>query len=286
MSSEASTIRVESWSELQNALFADSWNPKIGRYRSHHAFRGLSDAAYPLATTLMRLGGPYVELERHLVRNFRKYARGSVVEQDSLWHWVSVAQHYGLPTRLLDWSNSPYVALHFATANLEKYDVDGAIWVVDYTRVHQLIPAALRRPLEAEGAGLFTVEMLSQTVASFADLGAMAVEPFAFFLEPPSIDPRIFHQYALFSVASAADLSFDDWLAKHASLFKKIIIPAELKWEVRDKVDLANINERTLFPGLTGLCHWLHRYYSPKERGSAHGMPINPLPGPPPMPGD
>jgi hypothetical protein len=45
-------------------------------------------------------------------------------------------------------------------------------------------------------------------------------------------------------------------------LYKKIIIPAELKWEIRDKMDQANITERVLFPGLDGLSQWLRRHYA------------------------
>ena len=49
--------RVSTWNELQDQLFAESWNPELGRFRSRFAFRGLSDAGYSLATTLRRLGG-------------------------------------------------------------------------------------------------------------------------------------------------------------------------------------------------------------------------------------
>src|SRR5262249_7413229 len=88
------TMRVdkaESWAHCQDLLFDGSWNEQLGRFRSPWAFRGLSEATYSLDTTLMRLGGPVEQLERHLLRNFMKYAHRDVVERDSYWHWLSVA---------------------------------------------------------------------------------------------------------------------------------------------------------------------------------------------------
>lgn len=266
------TLRIRSWTDLQEKLFEDSWNPEIGRYRMRGAFRGLSDARYPLATTLQRLGGSYVELERHLLRNFRKYAHRDVVERDSLWHWLAVAKHYGLPARLLDWTNSPYVALHFATASIERFDCDGVVWAVDYLKVHRLLPPVLRWHLEQEGANLFTVEMLSKSLKSFKELSDLATgEPYALFFEPPSIDDRIINQYAFFSVMSDASARLDSWLEKHPEVVRRLIIPAALKWEIRDKLDQANINERVMFPGLDGLSQWLTRYYSPRHPDEEEG---------------
>lgn len=255
---------VSSWAQLQEELFADSWNEELGRFRSRYAFRGLSDAEYRLETTLTRLGGDFSSLEPHLLRNFKKYARRNVVEQDSIWHWLSVAQHYGLPTRLLDWTYSPYVALHFATANLEKFQLDGVIWAVDYSKTHQQLPQQLQSQLAEEGANVFTVRMLSESLPSLSEFCQLNGGDYPVFFEPPSIDDRISNQFALFSVMPTASGVLSHWLQQHTEIWRRIIIPAKLKWEIRDKLDQANITERVLFPGLDGLSCWLKRQYSPK----------------------
>lgn len=282
-----SDIRIDSWSQLQDELFQGSWNEAISRYRSPYVFRGLSDVSYRLETSLMRLRGPYWQLEKHLLRNFRKYAQASMVgkpvgQPDSLWHLLAMAQHHGLPTRLMDWTYSPYIALHFALANLERFDTDGVIWSVDFEKAHQLLPQTFKEQLASEGAQAFTVDLLTsqgrqdhescsgekafqeyvQTMTQFEDQGK--VGEFLLFFEPPSIDERIVNQYALFSVMPNSRRVVDDWLNHHPELFRRIIIPAGIKWECRDKLDQCNITERVLFPGLDGLSSWLKRQYSPK----------------------
>jgi hypothetical protein len=109
--------------------------------------------------------------------------------------------------------------------------------------------------------------MLDQVARRRRDLDDLAEEDdFVLFLEPPSLDERIVNQYALFSLMSSPDASLDDWVVNHGELVRKVIVPAELKWEVRDKLDQANVTERVLFPGLDGLSRWLRRYYLPRAR--------------------
>jgi hypothetical protein len=258
-------IRIQTWSELNDALFRDSWNAAIQRFRSDFAYRGDPVAAWDLRTGLMRLGGDFADLEGHMLRNFKKYAPANAVPEDSVWNWLAVAQHHGLPTRLLDWTYSPYVALHFATANLKYYDEDGVVWSVNYVELHKLLPKKLRDVLARERSNSFTVEMLQRGAPSLAALQQLSREPFALFLEPPSLDARIVNQFALFSMMSTPTALFDEYLRKRAArLVRRIIIPAELKWEIRDKLDQANITERVLIPGLDGLSSWLKRHYMPK----------------------
>lgn len=110
----------------------------------------------------------------------------------------------------------------------------------------------------------FTVEMLSEVLPALGDLHELVNEDPVLFFEPPSMDDRISNQFALFSVLPAAATVINDWLRARPELWRRIIIPADLKWEIRDKLDQANITERVLFPGLDGLSCWLRRHYSPK----------------------
>ncbi len=259
-------IRVASWTELNEAVYASSWQEELGRFRSNFAFRGVGDASDDLRTGLMRLGDDYARLEGHLLRNFRKYARVGEMPNDSLWDWLALAQHHGLPTRLQDWTYSPYVALHFSTAELDLFGRDGAVWSIDYSRANQLLPARMKAVLDEENADVFTAEMLGRAAGTLPELDSIGDSPFVLFFEPPSLDERIVNQYALFALISSPTATLGDWVEQHPDAARKIVIPAEMKWEVRDKLDRANITERVLFPGLDGLSQWLRRYYTPRTR--------------------
>lgn len=253
-------LEAESWLDLHNELFDFPPHPDHGRYRSNFAYRGLDRAKYNLVTSLMRIENS--KMEPHLMRNFQKYARSVLKDSNNKWELLAVAQHYGLPTRLLDWSFSPYVALHFATSDITAYNEPGAVWCLDILKVNKQLPQEFKKQLDDNSSYVFTVDLLQNACEKFEDFDSKKGDgdDFVICLEPPSLDERIVNQYAMFTVMTNRDRSLDDWLKGHPELYKKIIIPAELKLEVRDKLDQANINERMIYPGLQGISAWLKRH--------------------------
>ncbi|RYG25309.1 FRG domain-containing protein [bacterium] len=259
------TTVAESWHHLCDVLFENSWRPDLGRHRSPYAFKGLSCVGYEVTSSLTRLGGEAAAVERHLLRNFRKYAIQSVDRppEGRIWNWLALAQHHGLPTRLVDWSYSPLVALHFATVGHHPSQ-DCTVMAVDFAAAHRRLPKKLQKALESEGGDVWTADLLEEVVPTLDDLEKLGDgEPLLLFFEPPAIDQRILNQYAFFGVLSDARARMQDYLQAHPELAFRVVIPAALRQEVRDKLDQANVNERVLFPGLDGLSQWLARHYSP-----------------------
>lgn len=278
-------IRVQSWTELMEHIYADSWNVGLQRHRPRHAFRGQCHVEGWLIPGLMRMGSHYPMIESLLLNDFRQYAPSNLWPGNSLWNWLAVAQHHGLPTRLLDWTYSPYVALHFATSDVgtEEEVRDGVVWCIDYGETNKHLPDKLAMKLEQYRKNVFSASLLDEVVPTLDEFDRLQAESFVIFLEPPSLDERIINQVALFSIMSvprregeqhgrlqSLNAVLDDMEQRRGTssdtsrvpLYRKLVIPAGLKWEIRDKMDQANITERVLFPGLDGLSKWLRRHYA------------------------
>jgi FRG domain len=253
---------ISSWREFDDAVAEASHDgPRAGRAHSSLVFRGLARSSYSNLHSLARLGDDYRVLERHLIRNFRKYAHRER-PGPTLWDWLSLAQHHGPPTRLLDWTFSPFIAAHFATATSPEQEA--IVWAVDCAAAHELLPDDVRRSLIAEGATVFTTELLSEHAPTLEALERLCgEEAFVLFFEPPSLDDRIVNQSAVLSTLSNVDAGMDEWIDEHPELSHAWRIPAEAKAEIRERLDQSNITERVLMPGLDGLATWLRRYYAP-----------------------
>jgi hypothetical protein len=236
------TFRVKNWGDFLDKLFYDTHDDRIDRFRSPYIYRGLNLASDRLTTSLHRLGGDIPTLEKHLLRNFRKYAHTSEISGGNTWNWLALA-----------------------LTDLESFNEDGVIWALNYVNLNKHLPEKLKIAIEKERSNTFTVDMLEEVCKDLDELDRTGNDPFVLFLEPPSLDERILNQYALFSLMSDSKIQLEDWLHDDNEYYFKIIIPKELKWEFRDKLDQANITERVLKPGLDGLSQWLKRHYSSKS---------------------
>lgn len=264
-------VRPTSWSALVEELFDDSFDAKLERHRSPFVFRGTT-VDWPLTPSLHRMGHPQSlvpKIEKALLRSFKKYAHHEVADGLSDWKLLSIAQHRGLPTRLLDWTFSPFVALHFATDRLDTMSKEGVVWMVNFIESRKALPPPLTKLLEEHFAWGFSVEMLEERFPKFQAIEKLSgrLPEFVMFFEPPSLDPRIVNQFGLFSLMNRPQTDLTQWLQRYGGgkkrLVKRVMIAPELKWEIRDKLDQMNLTERVIYPGLDGLSLWLKRWYSP-----------------------
>jgi hypothetical protein len=263
------TSTVSSWRELDDAVTETSRPSSPRHAHSTLVFRGLARTDFSNVSGLARLRGDYATLERHLIRNFRKYAHRQAPGA-TLWDWLALGQHHGLPTRLLDWTFSPLVALHFATSSWPQDDA--LLLAVDCDAAHRLLPPSLRAEIDREGALLFTTEMLAREAPDLERFDRLSGrEPFVIFFEPPSLDERIVNQSAVLSALSDPTCQMEEWLEAHPGMWWAWRIPAEVKADIRERLDQANVTERVLLPGLDGLAAWLRRYYSPDTSDEAGG---------------
>ncbi|GHU66146.1 hypothetical protein FACS1894184_03420 [Clostridia bacterium] len=99
---------------------------------SWHWYRGHGDESWNLLPSIARCPYNKSKYEQYMSTNF--YVEVSKRKKDlpsDNASWLCYMQHYGLPTRLLDWSESPLVALYFAVCNEKEYNVDGKLWILD-----------------------------------------------------------------------------------------------------------------------------------------------------------
>lgn len=270
--SDIQEVVIHNWAELQSVIFDGVWNESILRYRDNRVYRGMSNRKWDLYPSLNRACPHDLTLEKQMIRSFKKYGYADLNQVSSFWQLLAMAQQYGLPTRLLDWTYSPLVAAHFATEDQNAYGKDGVIWCVDVDSMNGQLPGVLKKMLIAERGSIFNMEMLDRVGESFDALQSLSQTPFALFFEPASAVNRIANQYALFSVCSDPAVAISD-LPGVAPYFKRIIIPASVKLEIRDKLDYINISERMIYPGLDGICKWITRRYA--DLGPMYNQPDN-----------
>lgn len=261
---------ISTINHIKDLVFEQERNADNGRFRSSFFYRGMPDASYNLSTSLSRnCRNKANTLEQPLLENFIKYV--SIEDptiDESIWKAMIVGQHHGLPTRLLDWTHSTLVALHFANTEENLADLskrDCVVWRIDAREINQLLPEKYRVALQQKKTFIFSVNHLSSVVDDInqydADMGNHSLVT----VEPPSIDQRIVNQYSFFTVIPNGIANLEQFLDENTSNTVKYIIDKKLRWDLRDILDQLNMNERMIYPGKDGIAKWLARHYFVKH---------------------
>lgn len=213
-------IRIENFGELHNTLTS---------YRKTNLwlFRGHSNPNWELVPKAGR--EPYDKYND--IPNFQAWKRRATEFLNGNyddWDMLSIAQHHGLATRLLDWTFNPLVAAFFAVQNYE--DCDAVIYAY-----------------------------LTQNNVNTEDDNPFEQEEGVFKIKPKSAAPRIVRQSGIFTIHNPPTLTLENSLSEEHKL-EKVIIDHKYRQELRFELSHYGINEFSLFPDLDGLSKQVNWY--------------------------
>ena len=207
-------------------------------------FRGQSNDR-PLIPKISRLEpkGDLLIIEKLLLQEFKRTNPLLIEGYQSYddWDYLTLGQHYGLPTRLLDWSNNALTALWFATDEIssEVNSVkNSVVWVLmadadDYNMNIESI-----HPFDLDETKIFRPRIIKQ---------------------------RINNQSGVFSVQPSAEIEQKCELDKVPSFSEKLLkirLPVENLHNIRTDLNILGVNAFSIFPELEGLCAYLQwRYF-------------------------
>jgi hypothetical protein len=214
-------------------------------------FRGHLNADWKLMPKLYRpefAGSDENEIRHEFQSRALQFIQGRMPA--GKWEWYFLMQHYGVPTRLLDWTENPLIALYFAVEN-HPASCDAALWVLDPTWLNK----KLRRGIE--GAMLHdwyeAQSYLRDLEDAFSGLKIRAGMPAA--IEPPHVDRRLAAQSSRFVIFGATkDLMRTDAARRRDRRVGMIKISKESISSLQKDLIRYGITPATVFPDLTGLC--------------------------------
>lgn len=199
-------------------------------------FRGHKDQNWLLQPGIARvtpLTGDLEQVERQIFDDFQRYVRPHLRQPpSSQWEWLALAQHHGVPTRLLDWSSNPMAALYFAVE--EVWDHRSVVWCYRCGRA----------PVQ-QGSDPLAVSRVG-------------------FFRPSHVSPRISGQIGYFTVHPAP---FKPLQASRESdeLLVKLEIRLRDRARFRRELDRIGINRASMFPDLDGIARHLKWAYCRME---------------------
>jgi len=235
-------------------------------------FRGHQDGKQLLTTSLdyavnrfESLGLNRKEAENFLLREFKRhFHRYSqyIPSEDNKLEWLSLMQHHGAPTRLLDWTYSAYIALYFAIARA-NVNSECEVWAINQTYCWKIFKEKLNDCNE-QLKKLLDANDKSEEVIKFVLNDFPSNIKIVCPLNPFYLNERLTIQQGTFLIPLGGDLSFEDnfktSIGENSRYYKKIRIKCTERFLKQAFAELHRINVSAvnLFPGIDGLARSLH----------------------------
>jgi hypothetical protein len=256
------TILLKRWEDIHDYGQKRGW-----------LYRGQRVIDWPLQTSLERCCKRQSierkrvrEFEERLFREFQRayhqYTQHSPASNDRI-EWLSLMQHYGAPTRLLDFTYSIYIAAYFAAEFAED---DSAIWAIDGQWAVNQAAALFKKAGKPQTSRLTRLfdkgcEDLAETIF-FKHPYALAAYP----INPFRLNQRLLIQRGAFLIPGDISKPLMANLEAHRNYddpqnVVKIVIPKAERWNVLRQLWNMNISRASLFPGLDGYAQSLTVYH-------------------------
>ena len=236
-------------------------------------FRGQASKSWPLLPSLYRLATTVQpRFERELVRDFITKSAPYLKAPASPTTALFVMQHYGGPTRLLDWSEYPLVALFFAVDD-EFSDADPAVWILSPWRLNEL--AAKGRTVPSARHKIMQYYLLTR------DDQTAPVAPNPLAVRAPYDTPRVRAQAGVFTIHGSRRIPLEEFAGTDAAspLLAKVTIPRGKASHIKRELFAIGVSRGRLFPDLDGLTRDVaYRYSSNFWIAPPRSMPTDAAP--------
>lgn len=219
-----------------------------------HWFRGQRDSSWHLFPSLYR-GSIHPDREREMVRDFRLRSSAFLLSSpENKIEWRFIMQHYGIPTRLLDWTESHLVALYFAVYEFE-HACDAAVWIMHPWHLNE-------QTIGAQTVPVITDDIVSKYAFRQSAVTVEAEHPMA--VRPRRTTDRIIAQKGHFTIHGHSKKGIDELDPRITAKLRlhKIEIAGTARMRIIKELFLAGITHSVLFPDLDGLAKELAFRYS------------------------
>ena len=262
--------RVDSVAELLRRVEQDTkdWE-HYGSFRPW--FRGQADAGEPPLPSVLR--HKYDQVRMTLTFRNRAGAFGASLHRDELAEWLFLAQHYGVPTRLLDWTESPLLACLFAVEktlhadSTRKYrSPDMGIWLLHPIQLNTESIGMKDFPsTSVPGPVLENFKFAFGTAGETHEPTELPVA-----IQTRFLDIRMAGQQSCFTVHGYDRRDFEQLFANSALMkegyLRKYCIPRQLATTLLSELDRLGISFSTAYPDLKGLATQLSVRFTGRPR--------------------